>query len=161
MVRRHLRQLKDARGFSLTDLLVALVIMGTVSALAWPWFSSFLQTTRVKAAAQELSAVVNGARQLAIARNTLVCMTLSGNSAVYRLNTSAACAGGTVFVGTITKADGTIALANTMQISASTANVVFTNLGAASTAGTYTVRDPATNRTMFVVVAASGRVTIQ
>lgn len=145
----------------MTDLLVALAIMSTVAALAWPWFSTFLQASRVKAAAQELSTVLNGARQLAIARNTLVCMTLSGNSAVYRLNVSAACGGGTVFVGPITKADGTIALANQMQISASTANVVFTNLGAASTAGTYTVRDPDTNRTLNVVVAASGRVTIQ
>lgn len=135
--------------------------MGTLTALAWPYFSTFLQTSRLKAAAQELSTILNGARQLAIARNTLVCLTLSGNSAVYRLNTSAACAGGTIFVGPITKSDGSIALANTMHISGTTANVVFTNLGAASTAGTYTVRDPETNRTMSVVVAASGRVTIQ
>jgi Tfp pilus assembly protein FimT len=145
----------------MTDLLVALAIMSTVAALAWPWFSTFLQTSRLKAAAQELSAVINGARQLAIARNTLVCMTLSGTTVVYRVGTSAACGGGTLFVGTMTRADGTIPLANSMQVSASTANVVFTNLGAASTAGTYTVRDPQTNQTLNVVIAASGRVTIQ
>jgi Tfp pilus assembly protein FimT len=141
--------------------LVTLAIMATITALAWPWFSTFLQTSRVKAGAQELASVVNGARQLAIARNTLVCVQLNGNQALYRINVSAACGGGATFVGTLTQSDGTIALANTMQISASTANVVFTNLGAASTAGTYTVRDPATNRTLLVVVAASGRVTIQ
>ena len=160
MVRGHLRRL-DSRGFSLADLLVAVAIMGTVSALAWPWFSSFLQASRVKAAAQELATVVNGARQLAIARNTLVCMNLSGTNATYRLGVTAACAGGTLFVGSLTKADGTMPLQNTMQISGTTANVVFTNLGAAVTAGTYTVRDPQTNRTLTVVVAASGRVTIQ
>jgi Tfp pilus assembly protein FimT len=161
MVRRHLRQLTGSRGFSLADLIVAMAIMATVTALAWPWFSGFLQATRVKAGAQELSTIINGARQLAIARNTLVCVTLTSNSAVYRTGVSAACAGGAVFVGALTKADGTIPLTNSMQISGTTANVVFTNLGAASTAGTYTVRDPATNKTMQVVVAASGRVTIQ
>ena len=141
--------------------MVALVIMGIVTALAYPWFMSFVQNARVKAGAQELATVINGARQLAIARNTLVCVTLSGNSAVYRINVSAACAGGTPFVGALTRSDGTIPLSNAMEISGTTANVVFTNLGAASTAGTYTVRDPATTKTMLVVVAASGRVTIQ
>jgi Tfp pilus assembly protein FimT len=145
----------------MTDLLVTLAIASIVGAMAWPWFSSFLKTSRLKAAAQEVSTIVNGARQLAIARNTLVCMTLSANAALYRLSTSAACAGGTAYVGPLTKSDGTIPLSNNMQISGTTANVVFTNLGNASTAGTYTVRDPATNRTMSVVVAASGRVTIQ
>ena len=145
----------------MTDLLVTLAIAGIVGALSWPWFSTFLKASRLKAGAQEVATIVNGARQLAIARNTLVCMTLSNNAAVYRLNTSAACGGGTLYVGAMTRTDGTIPLANSMQISASTANVVFTNLGNASTAGTYTVRDPATSRTMSVVVAASGRVTIQ
>jgi len=145
----------------MTDLLVALAITSIVATMAWPYVQTFLQTSRLKAAAQELVAVVNGARQLAIARNTLVCMTLTANKAPYLIGTSAACAGGAVFVGAITKSDGSIALANRMQISASTANVVFTNLGAASTAGTYTVRDPDTNNTLSVVVAASGRVTIQ
>jgi Tfp pilus assembly protein FimT len=143
------------------DLVVTLAVTSIVAAMAWPWFSTFLQTSRLKAAAQEVSTIVNGARQLAIARNTLVCMTLNSNSALYRIGTSAACGGGTTYVGTLTKSDGTIPLSNNMQISATTANVVFTNLGNASTAGTYTVLDPATNRTLSVVVAASGRVTIQ
>jgi hypothetical protein len=42
-----------------------------------------------------------------------------------------------------------------------TAKVVFTNLGAASPAGTYTIRDPATNMTRTVVVAVSGRVSVR
>jgi len=145
----------------MTDLLVTLAIASIVGALAWPWFSTFLKASRLKAAAQEVVTIVNGARQLAIARNTLVCMTLNANAAVYRLGTSASCAGGTLYTGAMTKADGTIPLANSMEISATTANVVFTNLGNASTAGTYTVRDPTTNLTLSVVVAASGRVTIQ
>ena len=160
MVLRRLRRL-DSRGFSLTDLLITLVVMGIIAAIAWPYFDSFLKVTRVKSGAQELAAIVNGARQLAIARNVNVCMLLESNKAKYMLNTTAACGGGTTYTGAITKSDGTIALANNMEISGTTANVVFSNLGAATVAGTYTVRDPTTNKTLNVVVAASGRVTIQ
>jgi hypothetical protein len=38
---------------------------------------------------------------------------------------------------------------------------VFNYLGAATTPGTYTVRNPTNNRTVSVIVASSGRVTIQ
>ena len=160
MVFRRLRRL-GPEGFTLTDLAITLAVISIVATLAFPYFQTFLRAARVKAGAQELSAIIGGARQLAIARNTLVCVTLSGNQARYMLNTSAACTGGTAYTGPITQSDGTIPLTNQMQISGTTANVVFTNLGAASTAGTYTVRDPSTNQTLNVVVAASGRVTIQ
>jgi Tfp pilus assembly protein FimT len=135
--------------------------MGIVAAVAFPYFVNFLRSARVKAGAQELSTIISGARQLAITRNTSVCVTLNSNMARYMVGTSAACTGGTTFTGALTRSDGTIPLTNNMQISATTANVVFTNLGAASTAGTYTVLDPETNQTLNVVVAASGRVTIQ
>ncbi len=160
MVLQRLRRV-DRRGFSLVDLTVTLAIMGIIAMVAWPYVQGFLQAARVKAGAQELATVVNGARQLAIARNTLVCLVLNANNATYVVGTSAACGGGTTYTGAGTRADGTIPLSNNMQISAATANVVFTNLGAASTAGTFTVRDPQTNKTLNVVVAASGRVTIQ
>jgi Tfp pilus assembly protein FimT len=140
---------------------ITLAVMGIVASIGYPYFSGFLKAAKVKAGAQELATIVNGARQLAIARNTLVCIVLDSNKAKYMVGTSAACSGGTAYTGAGTRSDGTIPLQNTMQISASTANVVFTNLGAASTAGTFTVRDPQTNKTLSVVVAASGRVTIQ
>jgi type IV fimbrial biogenesis protein FimT len=160
MVSRRLRRL-GSRGFTLTDLVITLAVVSIVATLAFPYFQTFLRTAKVKAAAQELASIVGGGRQLAIARNANVCVLLSGNQARYMLNTSATCVGGTTYLGPVTKSDGTIALSNSMQISATTANVVFTNLGAASTAGTYTVRDPDTSQTLNVVVAASGRVTIQ
>jgi type IV fimbrial biogenesis protein FimT len=160
MVLRRLRRL-DARGFGLTELLVTVAVIGIVAVVGYPYFSSFVQASRVKAAARELSAIINGARSLAIARNTRVCVTLTGNQATYRRDVTAACGGGVLFTGPMTRADGTIPLANDMQISATTNNVVFTNLGGVTAGGTYTVRDPQTNQTMNVVVATSGRVTLQ
>lgn len=151
----------NARGYTMAELLVVVAVVGVLSALGYPYFATYLQSASLKAGAQELKTIINGARQLAIARNANVCMTLSNNMAVYRINVSSTCGGGTIFVGSITKADGTIALSNEIQVTGTTANVVFTNLGAASTAGTYTVRNPTTSSTMNVIVAASGRVTIQ
>jgi type IV fimbrial biogenesis protein FimT/type IV fimbrial biogenesis protein FimU len=151
----------NARGFGLAELLVVVAVIGMISAVGYPYVATYLRTASLRAGAQELAAVINGARQLAIARNTNVCVTLSGTRAQYRTGTSAACAGGTLFVGTGTAADGTISLSNDMQITAASANVVFSALGAAVTAGTYTVHNPASGANLSVVVAASGRVRIQ
>jgi Tfp pilus assembly protein FimT len=144
----------------MAELLVVIAVIGVLAALGTPFAMSYLQTAKVKAGAQELATVISGARQLAIARNVNVCVTLQGSSAVYRTNVSAACAGGTLFVGTMTKSDGTIPLSNEMAITGTTANVVFSPLGAALTAGTYTVHNPQGANDRQVVVSASGRIRI-
>jgi Tfp pilus assembly protein FimT len=144
----------------MAELLVVIAVIGVLAALGTPFAMSYLQTAKVKAGAQELATVISGARQLAIARNVNVCVTLQGSSAVYRTNVSAACAGGTLFVGTMTKSDGTIPLSNQMAITGTTANVVFSPLGAALTAGTYTVHNPQGANDRQVVVSASGRIRI-
>ena len=159
MVLQRLRL--DSRGVTMLELLVVLVIFAIMAGLGYPFVINYLRAAKVKAAAQEFAAIANGARQLAIARNTNVCVTLAGTQARYMVGTSAACAGGATFTGAMTRADGTISLSNAMQISGTTANVVFTSLGAATPAATYTVRDPDTNQTMTVVISAAGRVRIQ
>jgi len=54
-----------------------------------------------------------------------------------------------------------VRLASGLVVSAVGASVLFTGLGAASPAGRYTVVSPADSGTRSVVVAASGRVSIQ
>ena len=151
----------NARGFGLAELLVVVAVMGLLAALGYPYFASYMRSAALRAGAQELAAVVNNARQLAVARNVNVCVTLSGSTAQYRIGTSNACTGGAVFIGAGTADDGTITLSNDIQITAATASVVFSPLGNAVTAGTYTVYNPSSGATLSVVVAASGRVTIQ
>jgi Tfp pilus assembly protein FimT len=144
----------------LAEVMVVVTLIGILSALGYPYAVGFLQAARLRAAAQELVAVINGARQLAITRNTNVCLTLSSNKVIYRTAAANPCSG-TVFVGAGTASDGSIALQNDVQVSASTANVTFSSLGAAAPAGTYTVRNPDTSLTLSVVVSAAGRVAIQ
>ena len=151
----------NADGFTVVELLVTVAVIGILAVLGYPYVATYLQTAQTRAGAEELATVLNGARQLAIARNQNVCVSLSSNKAVYTIGVSNTCGGGTTFVGTNTASDGTMALNNTMQISAATASVVFSSLGAAVQAGTYTVRNPTTGGTMSVVVSSAGRVTIQ
>lgn len=159
MVPGRLQRLNSA-GFSLAELVVILAVVGILAALGMPYALSYLQNAKVKAGAQELATVISGARQLAIARNTNVCVTLTGASAVYRVGVSAACAGGNVFIGAGTRANGQIPLTNDMAITGTTANVVFSPLGAALTAGTYTVHNPQGAADRQVIVSASGRIRI-
>jgi type II secretion system protein H len=148
------------RGFSMIELLVVISIIGIMSVMAYPYAASYVQASKLRAAAEELVAIINGARQLAITRNTSVCVSLSNNRAVYKTGTNP-CASGATFIGAGTASDGTIKLQNDVRITGTTANVVFSPLGAASPAGTYTVTNPTNSLTMSVVVSTAGRVTIQ
>jgi prepilin-type N-terminal cleavage/methylation domain-containing protein len=148
-------------GFTIVELTIALAVMGILVVLGYPYVSTYLQAARLRAGAQELVTLIHGARQLAIARNTNVCVSLTGTVATYRTGVSATCAGGTLFVGSLTAADGTMKLQNTVQITAASASVTFSPLGAATTAATYTVHDPTSGHDLSVVVATTGRVRIQ
>ena len=61
-----------ARGFSLIELMVALVIIAVFITMGLPAFSQFLQNTQIRNAAQTTMAGLNLARAEAIRRNTLV-----------------------------------------------------------------------------------------
>ena len=152
--------MNSSRGFSMIELLVVVAVIGIVAAIGYPYVSTYMRAATLRAGAQELATVINGGRQLAITRNTNVCVLLNNNQALYRMAAANPCAG-TVYTGVETQADGTIALSNAIQITAASANVVFSALGAATTAGTYTVHNPDGGANLSVVVSAAGRVRIQ
>lgn len=158
MVRQRLRPIA-ARGFTLAELIVVVAIMGTLMALSLPFFLRYWQSATLKAGAEELATLLNVARQLAIKDNGSVCVVRESSGT--RIRYEQASCGGTAWTGPGTDASGWIRLANSVEVSAATASVVFTYLGAASPGGTYTVRNPANSATMSVIVAASGRVSIQ
>ena len=56
---------------------------------------------------------------------------------------------------------GVIRLSNQVVVTGSDANPVFTYLGAAAPGATFTISNPQDGDTMRVIVAATGRVTIQ
>ena len=123
-----------------------------------PTLLGFARASALQAGARELATAINLGRQIAISRNTTVCVEIVGTN--IRLRTGGC--GGTIWTGTGTDGAGVIRLSapSALRISA-TANVVFTNLGAASPAGTYVVTNPANNGSRSVVVAATGRVSVR
>ena len=158
MKRDRIRPL-DARGFTLAELLVTIGIIGIVSILAAPTFLSYYQSSTLKAGARELASAVSRGRQLAVSRNTTVCVELSGTNITMR---TAVCGTGTLYTGPETNGNGVIRLTNRMRVSfAGCTSLVFNNLGAATTANNFTVTNPVTNLTRSVVVSASGQVTVQ
>src|SRR5262245_38410932 len=142
-------------GFSALELMVVLAVIGIITALATPTFLSFFRTSRLKAGAEETVTALNRARSLAIRDNTTMCVTNAGGLLQLRIATC----GGTVWTGPGTDAVGFIRLANNVTV-ASGQNVTFTYIGTAGTTGTYTVTNPQDGRTLRVVVAASGRISI-
>ena len=155
MVPERVRWLVTA-GFTLVELTVVLAIVAVLVGVSIPFFSSAYQAMKLRAAADEMVTVLNGARYQALKQNTSVCVAVNGQRAQYRVG---GCGGG-VWLGPGTDAAGLIALQNSVQITGATANVVFTNLGAAAMGGTYTLRNPDDGRTLTVTVAGSGRITV-
>lgn len=149
----------NSRGVTIAELLVVIAMVGVLATISLPFFVTYWQAATLKAGAEELASILNGARQTAIKDNASVCVEWesSGTRVRYR---QASCSG-TIVTGPGTDGSGWYRLSNSVQVSNTTANVIFTYLGAASPSGTYTVKNPANNTTMSVAVSASGRVSLQ
>jgi Tfp pilus assembly protein FimT len=146
----------SAGGHTAAELVVVVLVAGTLLALATPSFLRAWQASTVRAAAEELVSVLGVARQLAITENQTVCVTGDGTAVQYRVGGCTRPA----WTGPGTDADGSIRLAGGVRVSAASAHVTYTYLGAVGTGGTLTVLDPAGRQALCVVVAVSGRATI-
>ena len=155
MVSQRVRRL-DVGGFTLIELIVVMAIIAIVTGISAPFFNSYYQAMKLRAAADELATILNGARYQAIKQNTTICVGLTSTKVQYHVGSCA----GPAWVGVGTDDTGTITLQNTLEVSAATANVSFTNLGAATLGGTYTIRNPSDGHTLTVTVAGSGRISI-
>jgi prepilin-type N-terminal cleavage/methylation domain-containing protein len=144
-------------GFSLAELLVVITIIGVLAALGTPYFVRYWQYSKLRAGAEELTTLLNQGRQIAISVNTTVCVTQASNRVQMKTGANP-CASGTVWTGPGTDASGNVALANGLTVTAG--SVVFNYLGAATTTGTFTVRNATNGCSRSVVVASTGRITM-
>lgn len=149
------RSFGDSRGFNLAELLVVVAVIGIITTVSAPAFVSYWRAATLKAGAQEMATILNRARQVAISRNTTVCVNQTAN----RVQFLTGGCGGTVWTGPGTDGNGRFTLQNGVNVTTNP-QVVFNYLGAATTSGAYTVQNPINNSTMSVTVALSGRVTI-
>jgi Tfp pilus assembly protein FimT len=141
-------------GFSLAELTVLLAVIGALFSLSLPAFLSYYQTAQVRGAASDIAAYLNLGRQLAIQQNRSICVHIEPAAVHYHLNANCS---GPRWVGPGTAANGDIPAPDGIALT-TTADPVFTYLGAAAPAGTVTVSDG--SHTLSVIVSASGRVTV-
>lgn len=145
-------------GFSLTELIVVLAIMATMVMTAAPTLARYWDSWSLQAGARELATTINLGRQLAITTRTPVCVDVHASGVRFRIG---GCAGA-VWTGPVTDASGTISVSDPATLAVSSnGRLVFTTLGAASPAATYTIRHARTHASRTVVVAGSGRISVE
>jgi len=147
------KRLRRQGGFSLAELIVLLAVVGILSVMSTPFFLNYYRTAQVRGAASDIAAYLNQGRQLAIQRNTGVCVNITATTIRYNLG---GCAGA-AWIGPGTDAAGNINTPESITLT-TTATPVFNYLGAAAPAATYTVTRGAYSLT--VSVSASGRVLV-
>ncbi len=154
MVPAGVRRL-DARGFGLVELTVCLSLLAILSLLATPSLLGYWRDVMLRAAAEELAGAVSHGRLLAISLNATVCVSVAGGVVRFEQAGGGACNG----VPLVAPGAQAVRLAAGARVSGP--GVVFTHLGGATPAGSYVVIDSATGRARRVVVAVSGRVSVQ
>lgn len=71
---------KPALGFSLIELIIAIAIVGLVSAIAMPSYATWIKNSRVRTAAESIQNGLQTARAEAVKRNASIQFSLSANS---------------------------------------------------------------------------------
>src|SRR5256885_3949708 len=123
-------QLANERGFSLTDLIATIGLIGVLSTLSVPNMLKYWQNSTVNAGAHEFAAVLARARTLAVTRNTAVCVQVAATTVTLHLVDCA----GTQWAGPGTDSNGVIRLSNNLQIGGGGAPAVPRLRGAGPTA---------------------------
>ncbi|MFQ5830038.1 MAG: GspH/FimT family pseudopilin [Candidatus Methylomirabilia bacterium] len=154
---RCLRPVGTHAGFTLLELMAAVAVIGVITVLATPVFLSFLRAQELRGAAGQVAALLQQARQLAIASSTSYRVEVDVTANRLRFVRTS---DDTPWTGPGAGSQGYWQLENQSQITAVTANPTFNPLGTAG-GGTITVAAAQGSQTLNVVVSSSGRVRIQ
>jgi prepilin-type N-terminal cleavage/methylation domain-containing protein len=140
-------------GFSLSELLVGVSVLGALATVALPTAWTLLPAATARGGAREIQGVLNQARMLAIQTRQNICVQpVTGGFQLLQ----GTCAGA-AWLGQGANDAGVVTLSNDVVLSG--ASPVFTPFGTASTSGALTVYH-ASGSSLTVTVQPSGQVTI-
>lgn len=146
---------RSERGYSLTELLVVISIIGIMALIAVPLVMTYIPGATVNYAAREVQGSLNRAKLLAVATRQSICVQVVAGG--YRF-VQVSC-GGTVWTGPGTNGAGTFTMGGGLTITNAGTSPVFNQFGMATTTGTFSIS--ATGAAPVTVsVNTAGRVTI-
>jgi prepilin-type N-terminal cleavage/methylation domain-containing protein len=141
-------------GFSLPELAVACAVVGILFLMTVPFFLSYYRAAAIKVGSQQVIVLFNQARELAVKQNDDVCVQLPSST---QMQLRVGGCAGPVWIGPGTDAAGNINLPQGFTLAPLTA-IVFSYLGAALPATTYTLTDSTSGATITVSIALTGRI---
>lgn len=141
-------------GFSTTELAVVCTVVGILFVMTVPFFLSYYRAASIQAGSRQVIVLLNQARELAVKQNASVCVQLPS---VSQMQLRVGGCDGTVWIGPGTDAAGNISLPQGFTL-ASLNDIVFSYLGAALPATTYTLTDSTSGATVTVSIALTGRI---
>jgi prepilin-type N-terminal cleavage/methylation domain-containing protein len=153
---RLARVARDARGVTMTELVVAIVVIAILVSLAMPTAVGYVTAARVRWGAREVQNGLTRARLLAVSTRQSICIDLAAGGIGYLLR-QGGCAG-TAWIGSGTNGAGVFAVSNTVTLANTGTRPVFTPFGTASQTGTLTVTVTG-GQPVTVTVRPSGNVT--
>jgi Tfp pilus assembly protein FimT len=149
-------------GFTYLELVAIFAVLAVLCAFAIPAFTGFTLAQRTQGSAQELVAMLNQARRLAITRNTPYSVEIAvapQSQFRYCSGSVTPCPVANIWNGATAGPNGWMSLANQDQITLGP-QITFNTLGAATSAGTLRVKDAQGSTCLDVIVGASGRIRI-
>lgn len=143
-------------GFTLIELVVAVVIVGIFAAMATPSFTSLIHRMNVRAASDELYDLLQYARAEAVTRSTTVSIGAASGTTNIVVALGSFNGGGTVL-----RQVGAAGLQTGVSINAAVNSVTFTPTGTASTAACFQVlySTDTSVSSQYITLLTSGRIT--
>lgn len=145
MGRRRCRHLLCDRGFTVAEMLIAVVIFGVLVAIAVPQFIAFRPTSRLNGAARQVYSELMWARSKAVSENSAYVVTFPTNQTMQ-------------ISGSTTKTVSIQTEYSDVTLTSSASTITFSSRGTADVAPTITLTNSGGSKT--VTVRITGTATI-